>query len=173
MRGIVSSLLLLSAAQGQKEAPEYEIKAAFLRNFASLTEWPADTFPDKSSPFAIGILGMDPFGQHISKIEGKLVHERPIAIRRSVRAEDLKNCQVVFIASSERKDLARILETFRETNVMTVGDTDGFGESGVVFNFYPDGRKIKFQVNTEAIKRAKLKVSSEILRLGKLVEEKK
>lgn len=172
MRGILAGLLFLSATQEKKETPEYEAKAHFLRNFASLTKWPTGSFPDKTSPFKIGILGTDPFGKDISKIEGMLVHDRPIAIRRSLRADDLKNCQIVFVASSEKNNLVRILEAFRGTSVMTVGDTTGFGESGTAFNFYPYGRKIRFEVNLKALKRAKLDVDAQVLELGKKVEEK-
>ena len=41
---------------------EYQIKAAFLFNFAQFVEWPPTAFTNADAPFCIGVLGDDPFG---------------------------------------------------------------------------------------------------------------
>ena len=43
-------------------ATEYEVKAAFLLNFAKFVDWPASSFPASDSPMVIGVLGDDLFG---------------------------------------------------------------------------------------------------------------
>ena len=40
---------------------EYQIKAAFLYNFAQFTQWPTNAFAGPDKPLVIGILGADPF----------------------------------------------------------------------------------------------------------------
>ncbi|HET6899288.1 MAG TPA: YfiR family protein, partial [Vicinamibacteria bacterium] len=68
-RAVAAALLLPAAfARAQTEPPpassptEYEVKAAFLYNFARFVEWPPDTFHDGETPFVIAVLGHDPFG---------------------------------------------------------------------------------------------------------------
>src|SRR5260370_31416836 len=41
---------------------EYELKAAFLFNFAKFVDWPPRAFPEASAPLIFGIIGEDPFG---------------------------------------------------------------------------------------------------------------
>src|SRR2546426_12497948 len=71
---IVASLLWLAAvllctgepaARASQETPpsEYQLKAAFLYNFAKFVEWPPEAFPDATTPFTIGIIGENPFDE--------------------------------------------------------------------------------------------------------------
>ena len=50
-------LLLLWAPQaaGEEETPEYDVKAAYLYNFAKFVEWPAGAFPSAASPLVITV----------------------------------------------------------------------------------------------------------------------
>jgi len=48
-------------AQGNSPS-EYQIKAAFLLNFAKFVDWPPNSFAGPESPFLICVVGEDPFG---------------------------------------------------------------------------------------------------------------
>src|SRR5690242_6746479 len=64
-------------------APEYQVKAVFLFNFAQFVEWPAGSFQAADAPFVIGVLGQDPFGAQLDAVaRGETVGQRPLAIRR-------------------------------------------------------------------------------------------
>ncbi|HEX9023865.1 MAG TPA: YfiR family protein, partial [Geobacteraceae bacterium] len=56
-------------AAGQEWATRnpYKVEAAFLRNFAHYVTWPAGAFAGPGSPWRIGILGRDPFGDILEK----------------------------------------------------------------------------------------------------------
>ena len=58
------SLLLLAARGAAAQAPrsEYEVKAAYLLNFARYAEWPASPPADATDDLVICVLGRDPFG---------------------------------------------------------------------------------------------------------------
>src|ERR1041385_4584869 len=49
-------------AGARDEFPEYQLKAAFLYNFAKFVNWPTNSFADARAPLAIAVLGTDPFG---------------------------------------------------------------------------------------------------------------
>src|ERR1700741_1148752 len=45
-----------------KSATEYQVKAAFLYNFAKFVDWPPNAFPNPKQTFDICVYGHDPFG---------------------------------------------------------------------------------------------------------------
>jgi len=170
---VLSVLFLAAAAPQEREAPEYEIKAAFLYNFASFVEWPSSAFPDKESPFTVGVLGQDPFGSGLEEaFKGKTVNGRRIAVRRGSDVKELGACQVLFVSASEKERAAKILEALKGRPTLTVGDLSGFAALGGCINFYVEGKKVRFEINPEAAKRANLTLSSKLLRLARVVGEK-
>jgi YfiR/HmsC-like len=172
----VAALLLgTSLAHAQPEptpAPsptEFEVKAAFLYNFARFVEWPAETGHD-AAPFVIAILGHDPFGAVLDDtVAGKTVGGRPIEVRRIARADEARDAQIVFVSPSERPNMAAILKTLGRPGILTVGDTDGFASQGGAINFTLQARRVRFEINPAAAEQARLKMSSQLLKLATLV----
>lgn len=153
-----------------QKVKEYEVKAAFLFNFAKFTEWPAGAFPKSDSPFVIGVFGNDPFGQDLDKaVKDKKVKDRKIVIRRMNRIGDVGDCHILFVSSSEQDRLAAIFNRVRNKPILTVGDWSGFARRGGVINFILRNNTIGFEINTKASDRAKLQISSQVLRLARIV----
>jgi hypothetical protein len=166
-------VLLVAAALQERDAPEYEIKAAFLYNFATFVDWPSSTFPDEGSPFLVGVLGQDPFGPALEEaFKGKTVHQRRIVVRRSLEMGDLVTCHLLFVCASERERAPMILDFLKGMPMLKVGDFPGFAAIGGCIDFFIEGRKVRFEINPEAPKRVNLKVSSKLLRLARVVAEK-
>src|ERR1035438_293637 len=60
---------------------EYQVKAAFLLHFTKFIEWPSSAFADASAPFAICVLGKDPFGHALDDVaEGETVQGHPLTV---------------------------------------------------------------------------------------------
>ncbi len=165
-------LAVALALRAQETAPsEYQLKAAFLYNFAKFIEWPPEAFPEDTSPFAIGIIGQNPFGIDLERtVKSKLVNGHPFAVIQVRTLAELKHCHILFISPSERKRLPEILNSVRNTNVLTVSEVDHFLESGGMINFTMEGNKVRFQIHDEAAKLAGLKISSKLLNLAKRTE---
>jgi len=150
---------------------EYQIKAAFLFHFAQFVEWPSMNSTNANDPFVIGVLGENPFGNALDEIvKGETIGNRKITVQYSRRAEDLKNCQIVFVCKSEKRRLSRILKELNGRNILTVGECDGFAELGGVINFYIENDKVHFEINPDDAAREKLKISAQLFRLGKIVK---
>lgn len=155
-----------------REASEYQVKAAFLYNFAKFVEWPPDAARDSSDPITICIIGQDPFGTVLDEVvRGKTVSGHRLVIRRSKPGQSWKGCQIAFISFSEGKDLPSILESSKRSGVLTVGETEGFAQRGGMINFVVEQERVHFEVNVEAAERAGLKISSKLLSLAKIVRE--
>ncbi len=150
---------------------EYQVKAVFLFNFAQFVKWPPAAFSRPDEPFRIGVLGNDPFDAFLDEtVKGEKVDGHPLVIRRYSSAEDAKDCQILFISGSEGPQMAAILEGLKGLNILTVGDTEGFIKSGGIVRFVTVDNKIHFRINPEAAKRAKLVISSQVLRLAEISE---
>ncbi|MCE5324528.1 YfiR family protein [bacterium] len=150
---------------------EYEIKAAFLYNFASFVEWPPKTSADSSGSFIIGVCGDNPFGNTLEKtVKGKTINGRRIDVRYFGSARDLKPCHILFVSSSEDNHFGKIANTVRDWHVLTVADTDGFTRNGGIINFFTEDNKIKFEINADNAKKSGLKISSKLLKLAKVVK---
>ena len=150
---------------------EYQIKAAFLYQFAKFVQWPDSVFADSTKQIIIGILGEDPFGDDLDNtVQNKYIHGRQIGIERYDRLNQLKDCQILFISNSETKNLTAIFSKLRYTSILTVGDTENFSREGGMINFVRKENKIHFEINADAAQEAGLKLSSKLLNLAKIVE---
>jgi len=149
---------------------EYEVKAAFLYNFAKFVEWPAEAFPDGNAPILVCIVGRDPFGDILNQtLLGKTVNGKPVIIQRGGITQDLRFCHIVFISSSERKRLAQIMQRLNGASVLTVSEIEGFAELGGIINFTLEGNKVRFEINVTSAERARLRISSKLLALAKAI----
>jgi hypothetical protein len=158
-------LVLSSSHVFAQATPEYRAKAGFLYNFIAFTEWPSTV----GSPLTLCVYGADPFGDELNALQGKTVGGRSLATRQAGSLEQLKSCQVVFIARSAINELPRILETLQSEPVLTIADTPGALDAGVGINMTPRQGKIAFEVNLEVTRNAQLDISSKLLRLASRV----
>jgi hypothetical protein len=165
-------VIFLSSVYGQPSpsATEYQVKAAFLYNFVKFVDWPSDSFPSESAPLQICILGQYPLGLELENLtRGKMVNSRSLEINHISSLQRAKTCQLLFVSSSERRRTREILAAMEGASVLTVGDEEGFARAGGVINFVFESDKVRFEVNMDAAKRARLKISAKLLVLAKLV----
>jgi hypothetical protein len=161
-------LLAVGGGRAQESPPtEYQLKAAFLYNFAKFVEWPPVAFGETTSPMIIGILGENPIRGDLDRaIRDKTINKRPLVIKEPHSAAEWTNCHILFISTSEKKRLPEILESLHGASVLTVSEMDGFTQTGGMINFISEGNKIRFQINEAAAKNAGLKISSKLLSLA-------
>jgi hypothetical protein len=62
-----------------------------------------------------------------------------------------------------------ILSSLRGSSVITVADMGGFLEAGGMIQFLNENDRVRFAINVDATSRAKLKLSSKLLSLAKVV----
>jgi hypothetical protein len=153
------------------ESREYQIKAAFLVNFMQFVTWPPNSFTNADAAFRIAVLGEDPFGAALDQtVQGETVNHHKIVVQRARRIEDCKDCQMIFVSRSEEKNLPIILAKLDSGPVLTVSETRDFARRGGIINFYLEGKKVRFEINPTVAQRDKLKISAQLLSLGKIVE---
>jgi hypothetical protein len=142
---------------------EYQVKAAFLFNFAKFVNWPPHKFNEPDSPLIIGIVGDDPFGGLLEEaVQGNRINDRSVTIQHIATMEELRKCHIIFVCRSESDRLGSILNEVRGDNVLTVGETDKFISKGGMINFVMVGDRVRFEINNSAARHAGLKISSQL-----------
>jgi hypothetical protein len=190
-RGLALAALLLLAALGlvapvsraalrecraqshaAEETTEYELKAMFLLHFASrYVKWPETASEAADSPLYVGVLGKDPFGKHLDRaLRGKLVGEHPIVVRRFDSIDQVAPCHLLFVPESQEKHLAKLRESHLGKPVLIVAESIAAAQRGAHIGVYMERSKGRFAICPEAAKQSKLEISSELLKLAKIVE---
>jgi hypothetical protein len=166
----IGFLLPISAAAQQSE---YTIKAVFLEHFTRFIEWPESfEIADASYPFYVAVIGESPFGSILDEIYAdQKIKNRKVEIRYISTPEEIADCHILFISSSSRESLPEILSRTRNKPILTVSDTKGFAENGVLINFYLTGDKIKFEINEKAVHESGLVMSYRLLSLARIVDQ--
>ena len=172
----LAALLSLAAAaptRGQDNpSTEYQVKAAFVFNFAKFVEWPVDTFKSENDPIVFCVFRHDPFGSALDEIiRGKAINNRAVLARRITELPDLKSCQLVFVSSVDYGHLSEVLKSLKGTSALVVGESEGFAERGGGIEFFQEDKKLRFAINVDAIQRARLTVSSKLLALARIVHD--
>jgi hypothetical protein len=150
---------------------EYNVKAVFLFSFGRYVTWPDSTFEQTDGEFVIGILGEDRFSGALDQIAAKrTVNGRKIAIRRFENLAAYRPCQVLFVSRSlTAEEQKRVVEELSQSDVLTVGETDGFAQKGGVVNFLVTGTKVQFEINAQAARLGGLTLDAKFMALGKSV----
>lgn len=168
---VVVAGLWAERACAQPVANEYEVKAAYLLNFARFVAWPRSVLP-ASSPLHIVIVGDDPFGGALEQaLRSRSANGHPIRLRHQRWDDVLTSNQIVFISASEEAHLPEILRRLGQSSVLTVSDIDRFSLRGGVIEFRMVGNRVRFDINRSPANAAQLSISSKLLSVARAVHQ--
>jgi len=162
--------VLLPAGTSAQDATDARLRAAFLFNFIQYVEWPSNPVSTLDAPLLIGIY-QDPelAAAAISMVEGRTVGGRTVAVRVLSRPDQVEDLFVLYVGSTDPLEIARGLNEVEGRPVLTVGYADGFAARGGMINFVLEDRRMKFEVNRKATEESGLRLSSQLLRLARIV----
>ena len=164
-------LLANSLAPGQVVA-EYQVKAAYIYNFAKFIDWPAENFPNPTSPFRFCVLNDQSFQSSLNQItKDKNLAGHPLHVDLVQSPEESRACEILFVNSSQDRHLHHIIETLQGVSVLTVGETKSFLDEGGMITFVLQDQHVQFQVNHKAAIKAGLHISARLLIVAKAVIE--
>ena len=169
-----TGLLFLPLANPPLQAPgdraEYDIKAAFLFNFARFTEWPVEAFSSPNAPLVLGIYGVDPFSRAaVDDITSRSISGRRVEVRKLADLKTAEGCHMLFINGVDDKALAALIGAVKNKHILTVGEGERFGAVGGMIRFFIEDTKVRFEVNLREVQGADLKISAKLLSLAKVV----
>lgn len=163
---------LLPAAIAFAQSEE-QVKAAFLFNFARYVEWPEEAFASGDAAFRLCMAGSPGFADVVERtVSGKQVRDRSVRVAQVASLSESGGCHILFVGPGVDASPAEVADSVAGASVLTVADHAGFARDGGVANFIQVGKRVRFEINPVAADRAGLKISSRLLRLAKVVEER-
>jgi hypothetical protein len=163
-------LATVIAASAQPQLDEYQVKAAFLYNFAKFVEWPPQAFGVAANSIIVCVVGETPIYAFLeTAVIDKTAWNRSLAVRKVSDAQDATGCHILFIGRADRKRIPAVLAAITQWGVLTVGETPEFVADGGVVNFKLENGRVRFEINVDAARREKLRISSKLLSLAEIV----
>lgn len=168
---ILNLILLLALKPVSAQKSEYELKAHFLGKFTHYVDWPgSNSADDTARAFIIGIIGDDPFNRQLEEIYQSVnLKGRPTEIRYFDRIDGDSRCDLLFIPATEKNRLKKILKAAVQNPILTVSDSPGFAEAGVLINLYVENNKIGFEINLDAVNKSGLAFDYRLLKLARII----
>lgn len=155
-------------AESERTVSEYEVKAAYIYNFAKFVEWPPTCFAASDTPITIGVMGDEEFAVLLEKVvKNKLVQEHSIQVRHLKWPTDLRTFSMVYVSSNEQKRFRQILESLQDKSILTITEVEEKSQPRGMMNLFIEGGKVQFEVNITDAEKAKLRISSKLLRLAR------
>lgn len=154
-------VLAQGSASAQDASLEQSVKATFLYRFASFVTWPAEAFPETSSPVVLCVAGAPRFRDLLEGIvQNQRVAERPIVTRAVSASGDIAGCHILYLPAA---DATSGLQNAGSTPVLTV--TDGGRTRGMVHFVVLDNR-VRFHIDEAQAAQRGLSISSRLLNLA-------
>jgi hypothetical protein len=149
------------------------LKAAFLFNFAQFMEWPGETVP-AGAPVALCIVEDIAVADALEKtVAGRTVEGHSLIVKRLKAGAQLPTCHVLYVAGSDLKRSLDVAETVKGVFALTVSDAARFAETGGMVELFVENDRMRFAVNVDALQRGRVRLSSRVLGLAKVVRDPK
>ena len=173
--GIVTAFLTVGvlsrgSVEGQTvSAPE--LKAAFLYNLALFAEWPADVMP-AGIPVVMCIDNDRSVADALERTSrGRSVQGREVIVRYLDEGAPVAGCHQLYIGGTDLKRSLAVIRTVKSAGVFTVSTAARFANSGGIAELFLDDDRMRIAVNINALQRARVRLSSRVLELAKIVTD--
>lgn len=164
---LISALAIILPNMVRAEPlPEHVLRAAYLYNFAQLTEWPKN----QNSPIRYCFFRASDYLPETEILKTKSISGRAIIIQQIENSETAKDCDALVIGSQERYPTDQMISAVANQPVLTIlsEHTDSKNNNSVI-QLSADNNRLAFKVNLVAAKEAGLVLSSRLLRVAKTV----
>ena len=161
-RVIYLLVLLLIANLAKVQAQDAKFQALIIYNFTKLIDW-----PNKSGNFTVKVLGNSELVKELKDftVDRKAGGKQTFDISK-VELNNIDNCQVLFVGTSESENLDQIIEKVGNSPTLVITEKSDLTSKGAGISFIKMEGTWKFQFKEENIKKNGLKVSLDFKELG-------
>lgn len=166
----VSLFILLAIVFSQVDSygQTEKLKTVFIYNFSKYIQWPAEV---TSGNFEIGIVGETPLFTELKKMaETRKVGSQPIEVKQYKSVSEVQNDHIVFVTMGSSNQLDKVVQKANSSPTLVITEKAGLSSQGSCINFLFESGKLIFEISKSNIESHSLKVSSQLLSLGKQVQ---
>jgi hypothetical protein len=152
------------------------VKAAFVLNITRFVSWPPDAFAGASDPLRLCFYRSNPLGSAIETIRGKKVRGRRLIITTVRNLAQGRECQVLFVPPDALERFSRERRPGNEPILTLTDDTTGSAGTradrrDIMLTLIRNGTRIGFEIDLALVRRCGLRMSAELLKLARIVDE--
>ena len=145
-----------------------DLKAAFLLNFVTFTDWPGIV----DAATRVCVVDDPSVAEALSAaVRARTGSARSIVVDAIAPDAPMRECQVLFLGAANANHALAMLEQTAAVPTLTVSDVPHFAESGGMIGLFLAAGKMRFAVNVDAVQRGRLRLSSRLLSLAKIVKD--
>lgn len=168
---------------------QLKVKAAFILNLARFVEWPDEQKENIKKEVVVCFYQYNFLKDSVATILDKKINNKPIRIKTIIDLTVNEQCKVILIPASALSLFINYNDTKNLYNKITITDLssddiddsleEGWNkdnnnslENKIIFRLKREKLRLRFEVNKIASERLGIKIGSELLKLGILVEDK-
>ena len=166
-RRIILMFLLVFSGNLTLMAQNEKFKALFLYNFIKNVEWPQGS---KQGDLIIGVLGNSPIFKELEAITNtQRSGSQPLKVKMVTALDEAADCHLIYVSPNKAGMIAQLITKTSGNHILVISDCKGAIQQGSGINFIMDGDKLKFEICKHNIEQKGLKVSTNLLNLGVVV----
>ena len=166
---LLSMLLMVQPACA--EPNEYQVKAAMIYNMIRFIDWPEVALQSTDRQLMICVAGTGQLASAVDILQGKEVKGKTITINQVSPANDASGCHVLVLSDLNQYATNSLVKRTRSNGVLTIADSFDFANSGGVIGFVLQEGKVRFEINQTSALRHRIRISSQLLKLARIVQE--
>ena len=168
---ILTVAVCRSVSADNSKPSEYQVKTAMLFNMIKFVDWPQESLSTQKSSISICVLGKGAFSTALDALHGEQLKGRKVTVQHISQAAEAANCQVLVIGDIDRRAVTSVIERTRQHIVLTVSDMPNFAQAGGVVGFVEQDGKIRFVINTTAAQQHRVRISAQLLKIARIVQD--
>jgi hypothetical protein len=168
---VVAGWVLVTGVHAEEVSREYQLKAAFLFNFAKFVDWPACHI-NPAEPIRIGVYRKNPFGTVLAKsVAGRKINGHAVVVKEVSTVAAARQMQILFVSGEVDGNVAELTAALADSPVLTVGESAEFSRHGGIITFKLVNDSLRFSINQNTARKAGVKISAQLQKLATKAEE--
>lgn len=152
------------------------IKAAFVLNIARFVTWPSDAMGEHRTAIHLCIYRNNTYGNALEGIRGQSIRQYRLEIRTIQHFTDQDDCEILLIPGTELEHFSNEVSGELDRPILTIADMthssdSGQARKGILVSLVRQGNRIGFEIDPSRVKAVSLYMSSELLKLARIVGE--
>jgi len=162
-------LVFLAPAISSAQETDYKAYTLFIYNFMKYVEWPEAS---SKGDFILAVIGDSPINKELQVLAStKKLKGRNIILKKCNSPEEATGGHLVYIPSSKSSVVKVLKEQTKDKPVLIVGEREGLAKKGAALSFATlEDDELKFDINKKDIEQHQLKISSQLLSLGIVID---
>ena len=149
-------------------ANESKIKAAYIYQLTHFVTWPEISGSTKTT-FTICVLGKDSISKELAPLNQRKNGALTFKVSRPKTIQDSSNCNILYVAKTEKRRLKSILRNSSNKPILTVSSIPGFITKGGIIGFVILDNKVRLEINRATACHADIELSAKLLEVADIV----